>query len=487
MTRPLTPHWAEMLALACRRAAGVAALAAWPGLAHADVIVQNVTLIDTQSGEKSADMAVVIEGATIAQVAPSADVTPKADDTVIDGTGMFVVPGYNDMHSHALTSGDAATNLRVMLALGITGYRQMSSAPPLLASQPNRHQPAPGPQLLALSGAILTDGNVRSPEQAATEIAAQKEAGADFIKILVDNPQVYVAALDAAEANDIPIAGHFPPTIPAELAAEHGMDAMEHLGPRESILLSVSTEEEALRTKIADTPPPPPPSAPPTPEFYARLIANPIPFTSPDQFARMFAMADTYDTDKAVALSQVLKEHDVWQVPTLIRLRTMNHGDDPLYRDDANLAYVTDQQRGLWNGVADSFAAQLPEGAKENLDRMYDTQMKLTLQMAQEGVPMLAGSDYGGQWLVPGFSLHQEFAELAKAGLTPLQVLQATTLNAGLFLDRDLGQVAPGMAADLVLLSADPLEDVANLSLIEGVIDSGTYLDRAALDAMLGR
>ncbi|AML52167.1 amidohydrolase family protein [Falsihalocynthiibacter arcticus] len=149
------------------------------------------------------------------------------------------------------------------------------------------------------------------------------------------------------------------------------------------------------------------------------------------------------------------------------------------------LFFVTDEQRACWQSIAADFAASLSEGAKVELDRMYDAQMKLTLQMAKEGVPMLADSDYGGQWLVPGFSLHQEFAELANAGLTSLQILQMTTLNAGQFLDRDMGQIAAGMAAYLVLLSADPLADVANLNQIEGVVEAGTYLDRAALDALL--
>ncbi|MEY8097181.1 amidohydrolase family protein [Falsihalocynthiibacter sp. S25ZX9] len=485
MNSSMTPKWARIFSQICRRTAGAGALSVLPGLACAAVIIQNVTVVDTLTGDETPNMSIVIEGNLIAAVSPSDKTTGAASDVIIDGSGLFAVPGYNDMHSHALTSGDSATNLRVMLANGVTGYRQMSSAAELLAGFGDKRGVAEGPDLLALSGAILTGGNVRTPEQAVEEIAAQKAAGADFIKILVENPQVFVAALDAAEALEIPIAGHFPPSVSAETAAAHGMDTMEHLGPRESLLLSASSQEDELRTLIANAPPPPPPSAPPTPAFYERLIANPIPSTSPQQFASMFAMADSYDTDKAATLARMLKEHNVWQVPTLIRLRTMNHGDDPHYSEDPNLVFVTDEQRALWQSIAAGFAASLPEGAKVELDRMYDAQMKLTLQMAQEGVPMLAGSDYGGQWLVPGFSLHQEFAELAKAGLTPLQILQMTTLNAGQFLDRDMGQIAAGMAADLVLLSADPLADVANLNQIEGVVESGTYLDRAALDALL--
>lgn len=471
------------LAKICRQTMIAGLLAGLPSLGTADTIIQNVTVIDTVTGQKTPEMSVVFEGPVIKSVRPVAEDKGAQTDTIIDGSGLFVVPGYNDMHSHALTSGDAETNLRVMLANGITGFRQMSGSPELLANRAQVH--SVGPDLLALSGDILTGGNARTTEQAVAEIQAQKEAGADFIKILIDNPQVFLAALDAAQAEGLPVAGHFPPGVSAEIAAAHGMDSMEHLGPRESLLLSVSTREEEFRTAIANTPPPPPPAAPPTPEFFARVIANPIPFTAPAQFERMFAMADSYDPVKALKLAQMLKQKQVWQVPTLIRLRTMNHGDDPLYSQDPNLSYVTDRQRGLWQDIADSFATRIPEGAKPALDRMYGAQMRLTRQMADAGLPLLAGSDYGGQWLVAGFSLHQEFAELAKAGLTPLQVLQASTLNAGLFLNREIGQVAAGMSADLVLLDADPLLDVANLARIVGVVDSGRYQDRAALNALL--
>lgn len=473
-----------------RTTAIIGTLSLLPSIAFGAMVIEGVTVVDTQTGDRSPNMSIVIDNDLISQVGPLADIMPAAGDAVVDGTGLFIVPGYNDMHTHALTAGDAGTNLRVMLANGITGFRQMSSTPEILARLAAEGSvTGSGPALLAIPGAILNDGNVRTAEQVAAEIHSQKEAGADFIKILVDNPLVYMAALDAAQAEGIPIAGHFPPTISAEAAAEHGMDSMEHLGPRETLLLSASSREDEFRTLIANAPSPPPPSAPPTPEFYARVIANPIPFTSPAQFERMFAMAETYDVGKARALARVLKTHAVWQVPTLIRLQTMNHGDDPLFANDPNLEFVTEQERGLWQAIAAGYAASIPEGAKERLDDLYATQMALTRLMAEEGVPMLAGSDYGGQWLVAGFSLHQEFAELAKAGLTPLEILQMTTLNAAAFLGHEdrMGRVASGMPADLVLLSADPIADSANLDQIEGVINAGTYYDRNALDAMLGR
>ena len=107
--------------------------------------------------------------------------------------------------------------------------------------------------------------------------------------------------------------------------------------------------------------------------------------------------------------------------------------------------------------------------------------------MQQAGVKILAGSDLGGGWVIPGFSLHQEFRELAAAGLSPLQVLQATTLNGARFAGREatMGTVEQGKNADLVLLNGNPIADVANLHQVNAVFLRGKYYSRVALDKLL--
>jgi|SRR5471030_2927613 len=97
---------------------------------------------------------------------------------------------------------------------------------------------------------------------------------------------------------------------------------------------------------------------------------------------------------------------------------------------------------------------------------------------------MLAGSDLGGIWIIPGFSLHQECGELAAAGLSPLQILQMVTWNGAQFLHREasMGTVEVGRNADLVLLDANPLADAVNLSKIAAVILKGKHLSRQDID-----
>jgi imidazolonepropionase-like amidohydrolase len=115
-------------------------------------------------------------------------------------------------------------------------------------------------------------------------------------------------------------------------------------------------------------------------------------------------------------------------------------------------------------------------------------ELEMTLAMFRAGVPFMAGTDTAaGVHVFPGFSLHEELALFVRAGLTPMQALQTATLNPAKFLDRlaDLGTVERGKLADLVLLDANPLDDIANTRKIRAVVLAGRYLDRAALDRML--
>ena len=125
--------------------------------------------------------------------------------------------------------------------------------------------------------------------------------------------------------------------------------------------------------------------------------------------------------------------------------------------------------------------------ARAILQEYYGLRLKVTKLMKQNGVSILAATDLGGGHVIPGFSLRQEFKELAAAGLTPLEVLQATTLNAARFLNREssMGAVEIGKNADRVLLDANPMESVANLDRIFAVVNKGRYLARSALDNIL--
>lgn len=478
------------LALACPLAA-VAAPPAPPASLEVDrgLVLEGVTVVDVRDGRLAPDQAVLIEGGRITRIVPAASLAAGGQARVIDARGRFLVPGYVDMHAHPLNPPDPTGNLKLMLAAGITGYRQMSGSPAQLQARAEGRLEYPqAPALLALSGTLLTDSLTPTPEAAAAEVRRQKDQGADFIKSVGLSRANFIASLDEAKRIGIPYAGHIHTDMDVREAT--GMSSIEHLGAMEALLLSCSRDEAAIRKTIAEMEPEPPqvgPGPADMAQVLARFIANPILGTTPAQFAVQERVLETYDAGKCRELAARFVADGTWQAPTLLRLRTMAIPTDPAYRNDPNLRFVPPATRAMWVELADRFSADVAPADQAMLQRFFDLLLELTGLLQDAGVPILAGSDAGGsQWVIPGFSLHQEFDLLAEAGLTPLQVLQAATLNAARFLGKEstLGTVEEGMQADLVLLDGNPVEGVANLHRIGGVVRAGRYYSAADLQQL---
>ncbi len=132
------------------------------------------------------------------------------------------------------------------------------------------------------------------------------------------------------------------------------------------------------------------------------------------------------------------------------------------------------------------FSSKMSPASRETLTKLGQLELRLTKIFAETGVPMLAGSDYGGGWVVPGVSLHQEFDLLADAGLSPLEVLQMTTWNGARFLQREatMGTVEEAKRANLVLLDGNPLDSVQNLHKIFAVVRDGRFYSTQDLESI---
>ena len=219
------------------------------------------------------------------------------------------------------------------------------------------------------------------------------------------------------------------------------------------------------------------------------MIANPILGrlnTDPDALTKTERVIDSYSDRKARELSATFVQHGIWQCPTLIRDATMRLGDDPIYTQSPNLRYVDATQRAFWDSVATMFSLKVTASGRDTLRRLGEMELKLTRTYDECGVKMMTGTDFGGGWVIPGVSLHQEFDLLEQAGLTPLRVLQMTTLRGAEFLRREstMGTVGPGKDANLVLLDGNPVESVQNLHRIHAVVRAGSYYPRPALEGL---
>lgn len=466
--------------------AGIAAGAAQP--AGSGLMLDGVTIVDTRDGTLRHNMTIVVSDGKITRIAPAGTVAADPSVTSVDARGKFVVPGYNDYHCHPLSQADPEGALTLLLANGVTGFREMAAWGTMLEArrQGKLLPPIEAPELLEMAGEIITPMNAGTPEAAVAEVQRQQALGADFIKIIDYSPPVFYAIAAECKRLNMRFIGHLPPTLDPRDAARAGMRSIEHIGTRDSLLLACSTEETALRPAALAFVPRPAPAGPLPPSIIARSVANPTMSTGLEEIARYQRVIDTYSEAKCRDLAALFATLGTWHVPTLIRIRTMSVGEDPQYRNDPNLQYVPQQTRQMWEDVSQQFAAKFPASAHATLKATYAASQRLVKPFRDAGVPMMTGSDLGGGFVVAGFGLHQEFDLLEAAGLSPLDVLQMTTLNGAKFLGREatMGTVAEGKNANLVLLDANPIASVQNLHRIAGVVRNGSYHSAVALSAM---
>jgi imidazolonepropionase-like amidohydrolase len=450
------------------------------------IVLNDVTIVNTRDGTLLRDVEIAIDGGKIAAIVPADSLTVRAPARRIDEPGEFVVPGYLDMHAHTLQSSDADGGLTLMLANGITGFRQMAGSPELLDAR--RAGKLPGqpfaPEVLAMPGTIMTHVNAGTAEAAVAEVDRQQAMGADFIKVIETTPVTFFAIAGEAKRQNLTYLGHLPESVNVRDASRAGMRSIEHLGPMSSVLLGCSSDEAALRESLAHRPPPA--AAVAQAVNPALATANPIAFTDPFEFGLMQRVTGTYDETKCRQLAAAFIANQTWQVPTLIRLRTMEIGDDPDYAADPALRYVPPATREMWKSLSAAFPAKVGPDARATLKSFFALQMRLTKLLDDAGVPMMAGTDSGGfaQFCIPGFALHEEFDLLDQAHVPALHVLQMTTLNGARFLGREatMGTVDVGKDANLVVLDANPIVSIQNLHKIAGVVRAGKFYSRAALD-----
>lgn len=453
--------------------------------------IDGVTVVDPRDGSKTPGMSVHMNLGRITAVTP-VDHDTGLDVQRIDATGQYVVPGYNDMHSHALELKDPSGSLALMLAEGVTGFRQMSGSPALLA---RRRSGKLGfgdeaPQLLQTPGAILTPFNAGTVEAVAAEIQKQKDQGADFIKVALCAPDIFFAAIDEANRLGIKILGHLQEGVDALEATARGFHSVEHLGPSSEVWICCSAEEQELRAdnyrrEFIKAPPIKIPFLESLVMMrLKKLLVNPSAFANQQDVARLGRAIDTFSDDKGERVAEHFVEDGSWHCPTLVRLRTQQYADRPEYEQDEMLEYLPVKSVKLWRQVTDRFRA-LDPAMRRTYEQAYPRQQMLTKLLSDNGVRMICGTD-GGSYLGPGLTLRQEFRELSDAGISPLVILQMATVNAAAYMGRSeaMGTVESGKDADLVLLDANPLERVENLHRIAGVVRAGHYHARARLDAM---
>lgn len=456
--------------------------------APVDVAIRNVTVIDPGSGKVEAGRDVLIEGGTIVAVIPSGKDRREALRT-INGEGQFVMPGLMDMHAHVGFRPVHQSTLKLLLANGVTGVRDMSSdciEPGGIAMciDELRETDAkiaagelPGPRIVEFASAKVDSNRPKdasvmtkvyrptNAEEADSTVAALGARGVDIIKT-GDRfaPEPFRAMMASAKDLGLRVGGHIPPEFSVKDVAEMGITSVEHA---RDLPVDCSTYGATYRAAFMDV--------------FAGRRASP-----PDRMEAPTNARDTFDEALCHEQIDAMKANGVYYVPTHLTREMDYRAGEAAYRGDARLQYIPTMQQKQWNRDLDRTAEATPEQVAVLAD-FFDLGLRTTGMAHDLGVRVMLGTDANDTMVFPGFSVHDELAHLVAAGLTPMEALQAATSVPALYLGetQTRGRIAAGALADLVLLSADPTKDIANSTSITGVIAGGRVFDRAALDTML--
>jgi imidazolonepropionase-like amidohydrolase len=442
------PMRSLLFGLVLASATGAAAFAAPPP----DLVLQQVRLVTLDDDTPTGPQDVVLRDGRIAAIGAPGSLELPDDAIRIDGAGRFLMPGLVEMHAHVppLAAPHLQAVLDLFLANGVTTVRGVLGEPgqlelrSALADGSRR-----GPRLYT-AGPSLNGNSVADAEAAVAMVEAQKAAGYDLLKL---HPGLDRARFDSIAATarrvGIPIAGHVSEAVGLERALAGGTGTIEHL-------------DDYVRALVPDD----------------RLERS----ASPGFFGVEAALAA--DEGRIAELVRLTREADAWVVPTeslMVNLLGTDSIESLLARPE--FAYVTAATREQWRKNREGLRAQ----AGEEKSARFLALRRALIKALYAADRVLLGADAPQMFNVPGFSLHQEMALMVEAGASPRAVLRSGTrlparwLGAG----EKRGRIAVGQDADLVLLEADPLADIANTRRIVGVVAAGRWHDRAALDALL--
>lgn len=460
-----------------KRLALVVALAACA--APADVAITNVTILDVAGGTLLPDQSVLLSGRHIYKVQPSTDLTVPTSARVINGRGKYLMPGLWDMHVHTVSR---ELDFPLEVANGITGIRDMGGSPQYpppgnwgISFDSLRDWRAQvragtliGPRIVAAG--IALDGpepfwpqplSLKTPAQARSVVDSLHREGIDFVKVYMLLPKdILLAIADEAGKQGLTFAGHPSQVVAIGEAAAAGQRSFEHGDAFEVIYY----DSLALRP------------------FMMRSRRAPFPQDERAEFMRR--VLATYDGRSLDSIARLLRTNNARFDPTLVMMRSLACIPPEPSLQSSWASYVPGQVRTFWDARISGRC-----GPKTNPlhAQRWERQLEAARLMHQQGVTFLVGSDAWNPDVVPGFSLHDELEMLVTNGMAAGEALRAATVGAAEFLQMtdSLGAVTPGMLADLVLLDANPLEDIRNTRRVSTVVLNGRVLERTELDRLL--
>ena len=423
------------------------------------VALVGATLIDGSGGPALPDAAVVVRRGRIESIGTSAGFELPPRTVRVDVAGRWIIPGLIDAHAHV-----ARWALPRYLAWGVTTVRdthgeldsilQLRSKVNLGSIRGPRIYSA-GAMIDGLPTTYPTAIGANSTRDARQAVDRLVNDGVDLVKVFTRiDPKLLEAVIDEAKTFNLRVTGHLGLTD-AVTAARAGISSIEHLsGVPEACLADASSLYAAHYRG-----------------FFPGLTA----------FERSWAGLDSAVLDRVAG---ELAARRVTLVPTLVLHETFSRMDDPGMLQDSMLRAAPEIERQRWNVPDMVRRAGWTETDFAAFREARPQQDLFLRRFAAQGGRIATGTDASNQLLIPGYSEHRELQLLAAAGLSPRDALLAATRNGALLLGVDsLGLLAPGKAADLVVLTRDPLADIGNTLAIDRVMSRGHLLSADSIRA----
>jgi imidazolonepropionase-like amidohydrolase len=400
--------------------------------------IRDVSVIDVRTGRTLPNRTVLVRSGVIEAVTDRP--TNTAGAQIVDGRGLVAMPGLVDLHTHL-----EADDLPLLLANGITTARELNGSPTALAW---RGQIASGQRLgpTLLVGSPMLAGKAQqwrhslvTTAQAAADSANRYAAmGYDFLKVYDGlTPDAYMAIVAVGEEYQLPVLGHVPEEVGLDRVLSHGQAGIEHMN--QVVIRAVGHN------------------------FDTTLVAG---------IVAKFAGKRTAVSPTLASIEALTDSRSSWFASLFER---------------PEMRYTPPGVKGWWASmrVTSSGAIGIPGGTSAYISYLR----RVTKALAVAGVDILVGTDTPNPMMVPGFSLVQEMQALERAGLDRASILRSATLGAAehLRMADVVGTIEVGKRADLVLLGANPLDDLAAAQAVRGVVVRGTWLSQERLQQELDR
>lgn len=417
------------------------------------VAFRNVNVVPMDDERVLENHTVIVRDGRIESVAPAGEVTVPEGATEIDGTGRYLMPGLAEMHGHVPGTNDPQYTEDVLflyVSNGVTTVRGMAGHPSHLDLRERAERGEIIAPTLYAAAPGMSRNSAPDPEAADRLVRQHHDAGYDLLKVFDMSPETYQRMAESAREVGMPFAGHIPASVGLTGALEARQASIDHLDRYVEFFAGDGAEGRQGG-------------------FFGSGII------------------DLADAGLIPAAVEATREAGVWNVPTLSLVEHLAEPESPEeMRQRPELRYMPSAVVDRWIDAKREFDARddfQPERARQLVQLRRD----LTKALHDGGAMIALGSDAPQFFNVPGFSIHHEMRMMEAAGLTPYQVLVTGTRNPAIYFNTpdDFGTVAAGRRADLILLEANPLDNLEHVQERAGVMVRGRWLPESEIQSRL--